>query len=135
MKRWYFLILFLAIASTSSAQSAKEVTGVFVDSGWANNSVNTIIFRKNSLYTYKSIQYIAYYNRDGFVVLGKRNLGSATRTLQATKFTGDVTGAHRSVSIIADGDGLFIQYTDQKDGEGKAKILPYPNNVLEIKIK
>jgi BNR repeat-containing family member len=30
---------------------------------------------------------------------------------------------------------LFVQYTDQKDGEGKADILPQPVQVLEIKIK
>ena len=30
---------------------------------------------------------------------------------------------------------LFVQYTDQKDAEGKTNILPQPVNVLEIKIK
>jgi hypothetical protein len=30
---------------------------------------------------------------------------------------------------------LFVQYTDQKDGESKADILPQPVQVLEIKIK
>jgi hypothetical protein len=30
---------------------------------------------------------------------------------------------------------LFVQYTEQKDAEGKADILPQPINVLEIKIK
>ena len=30
---------------------------------------------------------------------------------------------------------LFVQYTDQKDGEGKADIAPQPVKVLEIKIK
>ena len=30
---------------------------------------------------------------------------------------------------------LFIQYTDQKDGEGRSNILPQPIQVLKIKIK
>jgi len=30
---------------------------------------------------------------------------------------------------------LFVQYTEQKDGEGKANILPQPVQVVEIKIK
>ena len=30
---------------------------------------------------------------------------------------------------------LFVQYTDQKDGEGKTDIFPQPIEVLEIKIK
>ena len=47
-----------------------------VGDGWANNSINTVVFRKNSLCTYKNTQYIAYYNNDGNVVLGKRKLSS-----------------------------------------------------------
>ena len=30
---------------------------------------------------------------------------------------------------------LFVQFTDQKDGEGKADIAPQPVKVLDIKIK
>ena len=89
------------------AQSIKNIHTVFVDSGWANNSVNTVIFRKNSLCTYKNTQYISYYNNNGFVVLGKRTLGKTKWVLQITKFKGDVTDAHRSISIITDGDGYL----------------------------
>ncbi len=89
------------------AQSIKNVHTVFVDSGWANNSVNTVVFRKNSLCTYKNTQYISYYNNNGFVVLGKRTPGKTKWVLQITKFKGDVTDAHRSISIITDGDGYL----------------------------
>lgn len=105
--RLFISILFFLITSTLFAQSVKKVSTIFVDSGWANNSVNTVVFRKNSLCTYKSTQYIAYYNKDGFVVLGKRKLGSTKWTLLITKFKGDVADAHRSISIITDGEGYL----------------------------
>jgi hypothetical protein len=89
------------------AQSIKSVHTVFVDSGWANNSVNTVIFRKNSLCTYKNTQYISYYNKDGVVMLGKRAIGKTKWLLQTTNFKGDVADAHRSISIITDGDGYL----------------------------
>jgi hypothetical protein len=107
MFRWYFSILFFAITPTGFAQSVTGVKTVFVDSGWANNSVNTVIFRKNSLCTFKSTQYISFYNKEGIVVVGKRTIGTTKWLLQTTPFKGDVTDAHRSISIITDGDGYL----------------------------
>ena len=66
-------LFFLARYYAVSAQNVR-VKLVNVDSGWANNSVNTTIFRKNSLVSFGNWQYIAFYNRDGYVVLGKRKL-------------------------------------------------------------
>lgn len=80
---------------------------VAVDSGWAANSVNTVVFRKNALYTQGDYQYISYYNAEGYVVLGKRKQGSAQWTLQTTPFKGHVQDAHNSISLIADGEGYL----------------------------
>src|SRR5258705_385295 len=100
MIKLYFFIVFFAMEPALFAQSITSSRTVFVDSGWANNSVNTVIFRKNSLCTYKSTQYISFYNQDGFVVLGKRELGKTKWFLQKTNLKGDVTDAHRCISII-----------------------------------
>ncbi len=89
------------------AQQIKNVKTIFVDSGWAGNSVNTVVFRKNSLSTYKDTQFISFYNQDGYVVLGKRTLGKAKWTLQTTGFKGRIADAHNSISIITDGDGYL----------------------------
>jgi BNR repeat-containing family member len=89
------------------AQQIKNIKTTFADSGWANNSVNTVVFRKNSLCTFKNTQYISYYNKDGFVVLGKRILDKAKWQLQTTAFKGNVADAHNSISIIIDGDGYL----------------------------
>jgi len=107
MFRLYSIAVLFAITEGLSAQSIKSVHTVFVDSGWANNSVNTVIFRKNSLCTYKNTQYISYYNKEGVVVLGKRTIGKTKWFLKTTDYKGDVADAHRSISIITDGDGYL----------------------------
>jgi BNR repeat-containing family member len=107
MIRLSLSILLLTVASTSFAQVIKKITTVFVDSGWANNSVNTVVFRKNSLTTYKNIQYIAFYNKDAMVVIGKRKLGTQKWQLQTTPFKGKAADAHNCISIMADGDGYL----------------------------
>jgi len=107
MARFYISILFILITQLVIAQSIKSIRTIYVDSAWANNSVNTVVFRKNSLCTYKSTQYISYYNKDAFVVLGKRTIGKTKWVLQITPFKGDATDAHRSISIITDGEGYL----------------------------
>lgn len=102
-----FFLTFQFLVLTATAQSVKWVNTVSVDSGWANNSVNTVVFRKNSLCTYKNTQYISFYNQEGFVVIGKRKLGSKNWKLEITQFKGKVTDAHNSISIMVDGDGYL----------------------------
>lgn len=78
-----------------------------VAEGWANNSVNVTVFRKNSLVTYNNAQYIAFYDKDKFVVIGKRILPSGKWQLQRTSFTGNAEDAHNVISIMTDGDGYL----------------------------
>lgn len=78
-----------------------------VGDGWANNSVNVTVFRKNSLVTHKDTQFIAYYDNDGFLILGKRKLPKEEWTIHKTQYTGNVRDAHNSISIMADGDGYL----------------------------
>lgn len=98
-------MLLLAIASTSLAQNPVRITTV--GNGWAANSVNTVIFRHNSLATYKNTQYIAYYDSAQRLVIGKRKLGSTVWTVQPSQYKGNATDAHRSISIIVDGYGYL----------------------------
>lgn len=80
---------------------------IIVYSGWANNSINTVPFRKNSLVTFLDTQYIAYYNQQGYVVAGKRKTGSADWQLRQTQYRGNVTDAHNSISLMIDGAGYL----------------------------
>jgi len=89
------------------SESKSDIHIVSVDSGWANNSVNTTIFRKNSIVSFRDTQFISFYNREGLVELGKRKLGSSKWELRTTTFKGNVNDAHNVISIIVDGDGFL----------------------------
>jgi len=90
------------------AESQENTTlSTIATNGWANNSVNTVIFRKNALATFKNIQYAAYYDEDQFVVVAKRKLNSKQWEVARTKYKGDASDAHKSISIMVDGDGCL----------------------------
>lgn len=98
------LTVLLLISGTTIAQDIRISTA---GNGWAANSVNTVIFRHNSLSSYKNTQYIAYYDSAQRLVIGKRALGSTQWTLQTTPYSGKATDAHNSISIITDGEGYL----------------------------
>ena len=78
-----------------------------IGKGWANNSVNAVIFRKNSLVTFKGIQYAAYYDNDRYIVLAKRPSGTDNWQTERTPYQGDATDAHKDISIMVDGSGFL----------------------------
>lgn len=100
------LLACLAIAS-QAAGAAGPARVVYVAPGWANNSVNAVVFRKNSLVSDGDTQYIAFYDKDAVVVLGKRKLGTARWALRRTPYRGNAADAHNSISIMADGAGYL----------------------------
>jgi len=100
-----------ACAVAVGQQVGQELTAsggarlVAVAPGWAGNSVNATIFRKYSLTTHDQWQYIAFYDPQASVVLGRRALGSNRWTLQTTQYKGNVRDAHNSISLAVDGSG------------------------------
>ncbi len=78
-----------------------------VGTGWAQNSVNTTIFRKNSVVSDQNRQYAAYYDESGHVVIAHRNLDSEDWTAERTQLTGNMKDAHNSICIAVDGDGFL----------------------------
>jgi len=75
--------------------------------GWARNSVNAPVFRKNSVASYAGMQYTAYYDSVGNVILAKRKTGSETWDTLKTHYKGNVEDAHCSISIAVDGNGFL----------------------------
>ena len=75
--------------------------------GWAKSSANAAVFRTNSLVTFGDTQYVAYYDGDGNVILGKRNANSDTWELKQTQYKGQARDAHNSISIGVDGSGVL----------------------------
>lgn len=104
--RCFLFIVFLSVSCTLFAQQVKTRV-VKVDSGWASNSVNATVFRKNSLVSFGDWQYIAFYNKDGFVVLGKRKWSDTKWKIKQTQYKGNVSDAHNIISIMIDGDGYL----------------------------
>ncbi|MES2890768.1 MAG: BNR repeat-containing protein [Bacteroidota bacterium] len=103
--RLCLVLLMVQVAFTElEAQVATNVKVIPVDSGWAANSVNAVVFRKNSLVSNTKFQYIAYYDPAGYVVLGKRKIRSSQWQLRKTSFRGNVADAHNMISIMVDGD-------------------------------
>ena len=74
--------------------------------GWANDSVNAVIFRKNALFTHQGTQYTAFYNPDQYLVLAKRRQDSEKWRTQRTFYKGNAADAHNSISIVVDGEDL-----------------------------
>lgn len=95
-------LIIIALSALAGASWA-ETNIVEVGKAWAKNSVNANILRYHSVVSDKSHQYIAYYDEDGRVVLGKREIGSETWELHKTQYGGNVRDAHNSISIMVDG--------------------------------
>jgi hypothetical protein len=101
-----------------------------VADAWAGNSVNAVVFRKNSLVTYKKTQFIGFYNTAGKLVLGKRKLGSVHWEVKETAFRGNIQDAHNTISIMVDGDGyLHVSW----DHHGNA--LNYARSVAPLSLQ
>ncbi|MBV6321635.1 BNR repeat-containing protein [Duganella violaceipulchra] len=96
-------LLLLACVAGAARAAAGPARVVDVAPGWANNSVNAVVFRKNSLVSDGDTQYIAFYDKDAAVVLGKRKLGTRRWTLRRTPYRGNAADAHNSISIMVDG--------------------------------
>jgi hypothetical protein len=75
--------------------------------GYSQTSVNTVIFRKNSIVTHNGIQYIAFYDEKGYLTLGKRELGNTQWTFYLSQYKGNCEDAHNVISIMVDGEGFL----------------------------
>ena len=95
------------LVACTSQRSLTKPRLVNAGLGWANNSINTVPFRKNSLITHGDTQFIAYYNAGQQVVLGKRQVGDTTWLLHETRYRGHASDAHNSISLAVDGEGFL----------------------------
>jgi hypothetical protein len=115
MQKHFYKSFFYALSLLLFGCASKQNIEIPVGLAWSNNSVNTVKFRKNALTTFKDIQFTAYYDANGAVVLGKRKLKSSTWEIVKTPFSGNVKDAHNSISIAVDGDGYLHVSWDHHD--------------------
>ena len=95
VNKFIVAIFFLLLTGTLSGQAGKPVLKRVIPAGegWAGNSVNAVVFRKNSLASINGFQVISYYDADGYVMLGKRNIADSTWELKRTAYKGKVLTA------------------------------------------
>lgn len=98
---------FIPFSLQAQRLNPRSANLVNVDLGWASTSVNTVVFRKNSLVTWKDFQFIAYYDAEKNVVLGKRKSGTVKWLIKRTPYKGRTEDAHNSISISVDGNGYL----------------------------
>lgn len=91
----------------SGDRTLAETTLIPIARAWAKTSVNAVIFRQNSVVTFETEQYAAFYDDERNVVLAKRKLGTETWELQKTQYKGDAKDAHNSISLMVDGRGYL----------------------------
>jgi BNR repeat-containing family member len=103
----FFVVLLLVNNSYAQNSKHENVTVSNAGMGWAGNSINTVVFRKNSLTSNDTVQFIGYYDAEGYVVIGKRNLNDSGWQLKRTQYKGNIADAHNSISIMLDGDGFL----------------------------
>jgi len=120
-----FLYLFILLLSNPSFIFSQEISNVSL--AWSGNSVNTVVFRRNSVVTYKKKQFTSFYDSLGNVILAKRKLGSNNWEIKKTPYKGNYKDAHNSISIIIDGDGfLHVSWDHHASKLRYAKsIAPY----------
>jgi hypothetical protein len=94
-------------AAAAPAQPPSAPTESVVGQGWASNSVNTVVFRKNSLVSDRQTQYVGYYDAERYLVLGKRKLGTSRWSTRRTPYQGNAADAHNAISLMLDGAGYL----------------------------
>lgn len=92
-----------AAAPCAAAQVRESVVGP----GFSQTSVNAAVFRAAPLATWGDIQYVSYYDPEGYLVLGRRLLGSDEWETLRSPYRGNVRDAHNVISMGIDGDGFI----------------------------
>lgn len=107
-KKYIYPFLLLFFIGFIACESTKpEINLITVEKGWAKNSVNTVVFRRNALVSHHGFQYTAFYDSTGHVILAKRKSGSSRWQISKTQYNGNVKDAHNSISIMMDGEGYL----------------------------
>lgn len=123
------ILLLSACAAPQAPPAAAVATAAgasfsAVGPGYAGNSVNVAVFRKNALVSSGDTQYIAWYDAEGRVVLGKRRLGGDAWELRRTDYRGSLSDAHNAISIMVDGAGyLHMAWDHHNNGLHYAKSV------------
>ena len=115
-KQYIVRTLFACLLGVLSSSCASlKTTQTTVGLGWSSNSINTVVFRNSALTSFKDYQFTAYYDNDGYMVLGKRKLGSSNWQVVRSDYKGNVKDAHNTISLAVDTKGYVHISFDHHD--------------------
>lgn len=97
------MALVLIVAGTEPLSAESMPLGL----GWARTKVNCTIFRHNAVCSRGGLQFTAYYDPDGRLILARRRLDSRDWETRVTPWRGGVADAHNSISLAIDGAGYL----------------------------
>ncbi|MEP7267824.1 MAG: BNR-4 repeat-containing protein, partial [Saprospiraceae bacterium] len=120
-----YSLIFLSIFGVKSNAQTIHVS----ESGWSRTSANATIFRKNSIVSNDSFQYISFYDDDKKIVIGKRPLISSNWDQKKLSLTGHPEDAHRSISMALDGAGFLHLAWDHHNSDLKYTISQSPGSL------
>lgn len=101
-----FLLMSVAVLSLfPHALFAQKL--VEAGEGYGATSVNTAVFRCNSVTSKGNTQFVSYYDGDGYLTLGKRKLGKKRFETLRSSYKGKCIDAHNIISIGIDGKGYL----------------------------
>ena len=78
-----------------------------VGDGYAGTSVNTPVFRGSSIVSHGNHQFTSFYDKDGNIVVAKRQIGDSVWDVKVSQYKGNVTDAHNVISLGIDGEGFL----------------------------
>lgn len=100
-------LFILLLSGISLVSNALEPRLTPVGEGYCRTSVNAAVFRGSSIVSNDSVQYVSYYDPDGYVVIGKRCLDSDSWIIKRSQYQGNVKDGHNVISIGLDGKGFL----------------------------
>ena len=80
---------------------------------YAKNSINTSVFRTNSICSDANYQLVTYFDSEGYVTIAKRAISSEKWEITKTEYKCDCSDAHNGISIALDGEGYIHIAYDQ----------------------
>lgn len=107
-----------------------------IGSAYAGNSINTDIFRKNAISTWRDqdgslYAVCCYYNPIGRIIIAVSDTTFTWKHIN-TRFRGDLRDAHNCVCCIIDGDGFVHLALARHDGQLRYAVSDIPCPALFI---
>jgi hypothetical protein len=143
----YLILLFLLLVQVSrsyavndeldlSTPKIENITPeniVYIDEGWANNTINTTIYRHHGIVTFRNYQYLAFFVNSQRLRIVRNNIKSNTVKPQISDIVGeyDVSDSHNTISIGIDRLGYIHLSYSQHATNLRYRRSKYPLSISD----